>query len=317
VTNTVDFVDASGNVVYSQDYAFKSMLDMIQADFSYPINRVRCVKFHTSLREEQLVPKAIDTISLKKLDKFYPAQYWSLSRLEYIFDNTISPAENIRFGTRYKAYTEYMYELENGKSSCYNFGFDYRTYKRIYKNMIWATRAAYAHSDGTSEVQYQLGGVDNWIGAKQSPITLPMGNPGFITLESNLRGYDQMARIGNNFALLNTEIRLPVLTTFIRRPIQSATLKNLQFICFTDAGSAWNGFFPDAGSFTMTYLYNSSPKNNIAIKVGVPYGDGLALGYGCGLRTSLLGYFLRLDAAWSIDEISAKPILYFSMGTDF
>jgi hypothetical protein len=316
------FMHESNKLINTEGYNFKSTLDMIQADISYPFSRVRSLKFHTNLRDDQMIPRATDTISLHYLDQFYPAQFWSLSRLEYIFDNTISPTENIRFGTRYKAYVEYMYELNNGKTSCYNIGFDYRTYQKLYKNMIWATRVAYAHSDGSSEVQYQLGGVDNWLGAQQSPLTLPSSNPGFMALETNLRGYYQMSRIGNNFAVLNSEIRLPVLTTFIRRPIQSATLKNLQFVTFLDAGGAWNGFLPDASATSVSYGYPtpnsfSSPPNNVILKVTVPYGDGLALGYGAGFRTSLLGYFLRLDAAWNIEGTSTKPTIYFSMGTDF
>jgi hypothetical protein len=48
----------------------------------------------------------------------------------------------------------------------------------------------------------------------------------------------------------------------------------------------------------------------------IPSNTGLAMGYGAGLRTMLLSYFMRLDAAWNIDG-SRKPIWYFSIGTDF
>ena len=56
--------------------------------------------------------------------------------------------------------------------------------------------------------------------------------------------------------------------------------------------------------------------NNVYLSLIVPNSDGLALGYGAGLRTSILGYFVRLDAAWNIDG-SKKPIVYFALGTDF
>ena len=320
---TVAFLGRTGNVIGTEDFTFKSAMDMLEADFSYPISRVRAIKLHTGLREEKMTPKATDTISLKYLDGIFPTQYWSLSRLEFVFDNTISPAENIRFGTRYKAYAEYMYELNFGKSSCYNIGFDFRTYQKLYKNIIWATRVAYAHSDGTSEVQYQMGGVDNWLRPQQATSGASEGNPGFIAMTTNLRGYYQNARNGNNFALANTEFRMPVLTTFVHRPIQSSMLKNLQLIAFMDAGSAWDGFLPNTESATsQTYIYptpNSapSPTNNIGLTLKVPNGAGLALGYGGGIRTTVLGYFIRLDAAWSIEDRPKKPIIYFSLGTDF
>ena len=215
-----------------------------------------------------------------------------------------------------------MYELSSNNLSCYNIGFDFRTYQKIYKNVIWATRAAYAHSDGSSEVEYQLGGVDNWFAAKQATGGVSEGNPGFIALATNLRGYYQQARKGNNFGVVNTEIRFPILTTFMKRPIQSALLKNLQLIGFMDAGSAWNGFLPNANATSATYYYpsissNPSPTNNVFLKLTVPNADGLAVGYGTGLRTILVGYFIRMDVAWSIENTPKKPILYFSLGTDF
>ena len=43
------------------------------------------------------------------------------------------------------------------------------------------------------------------------------------------------------------------------------------------------------------------------------------MGFGPGLRTSLLGYFIKLDAAWSYDTgvVSQKPTYYLSIGLDF
>ncbi len=34
------------------------------------------------------------------------------------------------------------------------------------------------------------------------------------------------------------------------------------------------------------------------------------------MRTTLLGYFVRVDAAWNIEGIR-KPLWYLSFGTDF
>ena len=166
-----------------------------------------------------------------------------------------------------------------------------------------------------------MGGVDNWLSPKQAPASNTSGNPGFIDLATNLRGYYQNARSGNNFAVINTEIRLPILTTFVRRPIQSATLKNLQFVAFMDAGSAWTGFLPNTSDATnTTYNYPTltspaSPTNNIFVQATVPNGNGLALGYGAGLRTTLFGYFIRFDVAKNYEN--TKTVFYFSLGTDF
>jgi hypothetical protein len=42
-------------------------------------------------------------------------------------------------------------------------------------------------------------------------------------------------------------------------------------------------------------------------------------GFGGGLRTVLLGYFVRFDTAWGIQdaEVAKKPIYYFALGLDF
>jgi hypothetical protein len=104
----------------------------------------------------------------------------------------------------------------------------------------------------------------------------------------------------------------------MNRQIQSSILKNLQFVAFADFGDAWNGFLPTGDNLSSTYNYPHFPPppgpNNVYLTLTVP--NSLALGYGAGLRTSLLGYFLRLDAAWNVDGLK-KPIIYFALGTDF
>ena len=315
----VSYVDKNGYPLQPIQELFKNVTNMVQAEISYPFDRMRSFRFKTALRQDRLITKAQDTFSLSE-DIPNADQYWSLSRAEYVFDNTISPITNIRNGTRYKLYAEYMDQVNGSKQNCYNIGFDFRTYQKIYKNVIWATRVAYAHSDGTTPVQYQLGGVDNWISPQMASAPPSQGTFGFMALATSMRGYLQNSLNGNNFAVVNTEGRVP-LSSFVHRPIQSAVLKDLQGVVFMDLGSAWNGFMPNSDAYNTTYNFpapGSAPvgNNNIAVSVTVPNYSGLELGYGAGLRTTLAGYFLRMDAAWNISG-SKKPIIYFSMGTDF
>ena len=322
-TLPVGYMDQNGNLLFVQEQQFKSVLTMLQADISYPLDRIRSVRFHTSVRQDKLTERATDTLSLT-YEVPNTVNYTSMSRLEYVFDNTISPVLNIMHGTRYKFYAEYIYGLNNGNKGCYNFGLDVRSYKKLYRNVILANRLAYAHSDGTAEVEYLLGGVDNWIKPEQSSNASqgPTENYGYQAMCVPMRGYLQYGRTGNNFAVLNTEVRAPIFSTFIKRPVQSAILTNLQAVAFVDAGGAWAGFLPDASNMDNTYKFPSirSPypgsNNNVFLNLTVPNSGGLALGYGAGLRTSLLGYFVRLDAAWNI-EGNKKPIVYFALGTDF
>jgi len=318
---TVNYTDNTNNIVVQEQQPGKAVTNLLQSNFSYPLDRVRSIRFHTALRYDELHLAPVDSITLAyPLPSDSKSQYWSLSRLEYVFDNTINPFMNIWNGFRYKFYVEYMYGLNNGNLNCYNFGTDFRYYKKIYKNFIWAQRISYAHSDGTAEVMYSLGGVDNWISPTTNTSLQPAGGPyAFEALATGLRGYEQNARAGNNYAVYNSELRLPVLTTLLKRPVQSSFLRNLQVVGFVDAGSAWAGFLPDAQNTMQHYYYNTTPPsqvNPVVLQINVPNSLGLALGYGCGLRTTILGYFIRVDAAWHI-EGTPTPMWYFSLGTDF
>ena len=41
--------------------------------------------------------------------------------------------------------------------------------------------------------------------------------------------------------VINSEVRLPVFTSFFNKPINNAFLRNFQVVQFVDLGTAWNG----------------------------------------------------------------------------
>jgi len=293
-------------------YPTKTATNLLQGSVSYPLDRIRSIKLHLGIRQDNVHFRAIDTIALKYL----PSQhhYWVMSRAEYVFDNTINPALNIFKGLRYKFYAEYFYKLSNPNGGFYNLGLDARHYLPVYKNVIFATRLAYAHSGGNRRINYSMGGADNWLFAKQSTMPPPTTQDfAFQALATNLRGYPQGARQGNSFGLVNAELRAPILTTILKRPIQSAVLKNLQAVGFIDVGSAWNGWLPNSNDEDYTFY-----AHNPYVSISLPSPDrGVGIGYGAGLRTMLFGYFMRLDAAWNIEQKTSKPMWIFSIGTDF
>ena len=126
-----------------------------------------------------------------------------------------------------------------------------------------------------------------------------------------MRGYRQNAANGNNAVVLNSEFRLPVFTTLLSRPINNAFVRNFQLIQFIDFGSAWNGAYNNLKNITTTY-------GNLPVQVAIKSSPFVG-GYGFGARSTLLGYFLRLDAGWPMAEgfFKGKPIWYFSLGLDF
>jgi hypothetical protein len=291
--------------------------NIIQGNFSYPLDPVQSVRLQLGIRMDKKTYLAQDRFSLgynPPNDKLY----WAMSRLEYVFDNTKHPTVNIYQGFRYKFFAEFTTQLNNGGGGFKNIGTDFRYYAKVYKNMTWAIRLAGATSGGKQKVLYHIGGVDNAFNPKYSryvPVR-PTENYGFETLATNLRGYEQNSRNGNTYALMNMELRLPLITTFAKRPVQSSFMKNLQLIGFYDMGSAWTGFWPNADRLRNDITLVDPPPNNQVILQITDETAGLGIGYGAGLRSMLFGYFLRVDAAWNT-EGRTKPLLHVSLGTDF
>lgn len=69
-------------------------------------------------------------------------------------------------------------------------------------------------------------------------------------------------------------------------------LKDFQVIAFFDIGSAWSGLSPFSGNnaYENDY-YNDFPVSVIVYNNNFP----IVSGYGFGLRSKLLGYFVRAD----------------------
>lgn len=308
----LQFTDSSGNPLFNTLAVGKTITTLLQGAGSYPIDRMRSVRFQLGLRQDILNFKAIDTLTLiVPNDK----KYWTMTRVEYVYDNTKFITNNIMNGTRYKIFGEYMSQMNDNGGSVYNVGLDFRTYQKLYKNLIWAFRIAGAHSGGKQKILYFLGGVDNWLNYKTATPAAPVNQEtyGFQTLGNNLRGYKQNARNGNSYGVANSEFRFPILTTLIRRPIQSKILRSLQMVAFADAGVAWNGLIPNDKTMSKSQVIGQAP---VSVLVNMPGTEGVALGYGLGMRMAVSGYQFRVDAAWNKEGIKT-PVIYFSLGTDF
>ena len=308
----LQFVDSFGNPVLNTLGIGKTTTTLLQGSVSYPIDKMRSLRMELGLRQDALTFKAIDTFTLIVPND---RKYWTMSRLEYVYDNTKFITTNIMNGTRYKVFGEYMAQMNDNGGAVYNVGFDFRTYQKLYKNLIWAFRVAAAHSGGKQKILYFLGGVDNWINYQQAAPAAPVNQEtyGFQTLGNTLRGYKQNARNGNSYAVSNSEFRFPILSTLVRRPIQSKILRSLQMVAFTDIGLAWNGLIPNDQSMSKKQVLGQTP---VIVSINMPNTEGVAIGYGLGMRMALSGYQLRVDAAWNKEWIK-RPLIYFSIGTDF
>lgn len=288
------------------------------AQLKYALDRVRSLRALVGPRFDRIVMSSTNANTIKVPD--YKKTYGQLS-LEYVHDNTLNPATNIWHGLRYKIFADWFTEItksgEDGKFM-FNVGVDARHYLPIYRNVIWAVRGAADFSFGDQKIVYYLGGIDNWFSPKFNDGNLPPANERYTyqSLAVNLRGFKQNVAHGNNAAVINSEIRMPLFSTFFNKPINNAFLRNFQLVQFFDIGTAWSGSITKIQRPQSVYSPGQGNPFTVRIKAG---GIGpFAGGYGFGARSTLLGYFLRVDAAWEMNGFfRGKPMWYFGMGVDF
>ena len=303
---------SSNNVTKSQSHQGLYVL-------KYPFSQVSAVKATTSLRYDKDVMLSTDIVSLNATDKY---KYWSGLKLEYIFDNTRNVALNIYNGSRFKIFGEAYQQLSGDFSDLFVVGADFRHYQKIYRTLILASRVAGSSSFGNSKLVYYLGGTDNWINLSSKVPTFDQSiavdhsqNYAYQTLATNMRGFSQNIRNGNNFAVINNELRLPVVKFFSNRPINSDFVENFQLLVFSDIGTAWSGKSPMEEN--NAYNFETIEDGNITIIIDKQVPP-IVYGYGFGVRTRLLGYFVRADWAWGVEgDVILPRIFYLSLSLDF
>jgi hypothetical protein len=299
---------------------FKTHTENVYFSLSKPITPVLALKGTLSYRYDQHIYLATDMATLNYRNY---SQHWVSFKGEIIYDNTRKRTVNIYFGTRFKIFGEYYKELTRTKSDMIVLGVDFRKYTQIHRDLIWANRFAASTSFGPTKLLYYLGGVDNWMGYlfnknpmfdSSIPVT-PNVNYGFQALATDMRGFSQNVRNGNSFALINSELRWPVVRYFAGHPLRSNFLNSLQIVGFGDVGTAWSGKSPWSG----TNGYDTEKFTNGPVSVTLDSNrDPIVEGFGAGLRAQIFGYFIRTDWAWGIENNYILPrVFYLSFSLDF
>lgn len=245
-------------------------------------------------------------------------------RAEYVFDNTKVNGLNMIEGTRMKIRYENYKAVNNSSQSFDNLVIDLRNYKKIHRDIIFATRAAYGQFGGRAKKNYLQGGMDNWIFNQRADqpndplgIETAVDNRDLLFVEfvTPLRGFDYNKLYGNKFLLLNAEFRFPVVKYFYRGPITSNFFKNLQLVAFTDIGAAWTG----RGPFSRQNSLNTVIKKRNPFEASVTnFKNPFLSGHGAGVRTLLLGYYVKFDVAWGVEDfVTSGPRYYLTFGYDF
>jgi len=301
----------------------KKVSYLAMAQFKYPFDIYRSLTATGIMRFDNLYPRVTEEDALES--PFFKENRVGL-RLEYIFDNTLDVELNVKNGTRYKFYVEALNKYELSVTDGFDFdgstgfttlvGGDFRHYIPVAKFSVIALRLAGGTSFGSNRMMYYLGGVESaMFGKFNNEIPIPAGDEfAYKALAPHLRGFDHNIRNGSSYLLFNGEIRVPVVRHLFKR-VRNTFVRNIMLTSFFDIGTAWHGLSPYSNDSPLNTVFLEA--TNISI-IANYYRDPIVMGYGMGFRTSLFGYYLKLDRAWGIETRQVQNAKWhFSLGMDF
>lgn len=308
-----------------------------QYEVRYPLDAFFSLRATGTVRQDRIDSLSTDRIALESSPR--TNQRVGL-RLSAVYDNTVDVDLNLKTGTRAKLYIEsikrFAFNTRPEWSLKFNEGFmtlvglDARHYQPVLRHAVLAVRLAGATSFGSERMLYYLGNVDNNLfpninsdnpGALlrgfNYDIPIPRdGNFAYEALATNLRGFPMNIRNGNSYALINTELRVPIFKYLSQKPVLGNFWRNFQLVGFVDAGTAWQGVSPYRGDNPINIVTLQNPPT-VFIKVKY-FRDPLVAGFGGGVRMQIFGMYLRMDYARGIEtRVLQKPMLHLAMGTDF
>lgn len=256
-------------------------------------------------------------------------------KIEYIYDNSEPLGLNMRQGLRGKiAFENYTGGFNAGESFSKLY-VDIRNYQKVFREITFASRLYAGGFFGQNSPYYMLGGVDNWVfrrvndpapGAEltpeENPLALtsaesPITNSNILFHEfvTGLRGFQLNEFSGKNVVLLSNELRFPIFRVLSNNAMSSNFARNFQLIGFYDIGTAWLGGSPWDQDNSINRQNIETDNFKAVIR---NYKNPWLSSLGLGLRTTILGYYVRLDYAYPIEDyIVQDPKLSLSIGYDF
>jgi len=290
----------------------------------YPFDEFQSVRLSSTLRSDR-------NFTLITNEPTFSSPQRNTQRLglraEYVYDNSSMRSINIYNGIRAKVFAEGMnrfrvqfadpFAVEPSNGLLGLLGTDVRYYLPVLKKSVLAARVSAGTSFGDEPILDYVGGVEGAIGAGFDQSTgVPERPYSFENIAPQLRGFDRNIRNGTSYVVTTIELRVPVFRHLVSDDLRYDFLREFQLVGFFDSGTAWHGTSPYSPE---NPINSASFQSGESVFLDVRYyRDPLIVGYGLGARTSLFGYFLKLDYATGIEtKARLKPRWHFSIGTDF
>jgi hypothetical protein len=318
----------------NQKYSFQKL----ELGASYPISVRTRITLKPFAGYTQFVDRGKNTPAVLT-PSFKPSlsQFYTGARVEVVYDNSLTTGMNIIEGTRGKFSFVTYQGMGNSKKSFSQVSLDVRHYQKIYKEIVFAVRGTTGTFFGDSPKNYLLGGMDNWflnwsgpsggsafnLSGTLNPLISPAGsyNENLLFVEFvSLRGFDYGTLYGNSAAVLNAELRVPLVRALSSGPITSNFFRNLQLTGFYDIGSSWTGAVPfnnqnNGRVRRVPESYSSGNPFQVEIQ---EYLNPWLYSYGFGFRSMIFGYYLKFDLAWPVENYTVRnPRPYITFGFDF
>ena len=296
----------------SQTGVVKVHTHNVRYQISWPFSELASLRASVVYRNDRYVQQSIDPLSLV-VPNFN--DHMAGGKLEYIYDSSMPRGLNLWTGWKLKVFAEY-YKQPDRDGDMQVVGLDLRHSLKVHRDLIWVNRLAGNTSLGSRKIIHFLGGVDNWLFAKYDE-SIPIDysqNYYYQSMSVPMRGFFYNARNGTSFALFNSELRVPIVRYLVNRPIRSDLFNHLQIAAFTDVGAAWTGTDPYSQENTFNRIVID--RNPLTITL-ISQREPIVYSYGFGLRSRVLGYFMRADWAWGVDDgVTLPRVFHFSLSLD-
>jgi Tol biopolymer transport system component len=302
-------------------------LNKLEVGASLPLNdrtRLTFKPFATLTRSVNIGPTA-----LSNPPTLAPNNYFYVGvKSELTYDNALMTGANLIEGTRGKITFIHHENTKNRNLSFSQVSVDMRHYQKLYKEIVFAMRGFAGTFFGNSPKHYLLGGSDNWAfnksfigGSSSTGKPNPLGVQGenqellFVEYVTNLRGFNYATLFGNSALVANAELRVPLVRALSNGPIASNFFRNLQLTAFYDIGTSWTGKPPFSSENSVSFEIINQPPFQIEVK---NYLNPWLYSYGLGMRSVILGYYLKFDFAWPVENFKRQdPRLVVTLGYDF
>lgn len=256
-------------------------------------------------------------------EKGIDTDFYIAPKFNLVFDNSRTNIYGVEQGTKAKLSFDRFFHTSNNLKSFQSYYLDIRHYQRLVKGLQLAGRFSYGVSSGNSPQYTYLGGAESSINRSyfEAPETAVIGKPDyknilFYNFPGNLRGFDFGRLYGNSHILANIELRSHLAEYLPQMAKSSSFIRNLQLVGFYDIGTAWIG---SKGPFSRQNSLNTVITGSGAFIAEVTnFKNPFLSGVGVGIRSSILGFFVRADYAYGIEDGDFRPAkFHISIGKDF